>query len=639
MKRYFYVILLAALTLFKANGQKPLNHLYLGNDTHTDLIWNGNEEEWYKYSLDMAKFYLKIGESTRGNPPEARSKWNYDVAWTLYMIEKRESKEFFSRIIDQIRLEQASVPFNFTLPVYGASTLESVLRGLYYGGHLERTFGLDLDLAICQENATIPLGLASLWAGCGARYSWRGVCNCATKINTIGTRNHEIYWYTGLDDSRILMKWYSNYGWNAQLGGYGEMLEPTVAVIQMDTLCGSKRYPYHVAGAFGKGWDNIHNYSYDLAWGLGHRTRPGTKLYLSNQVDFFRHFESEYGHALPAVSLSYGNEWDLNLASLSEVSGQLRRSMEKLRTAEAMAAVISRGTNSILKGLEPLKQDFLYGISMYNLHGWTADGPFDRHDFATYMRNQQKKVTVYTDSLFACSARELGKMIHDGGRDHVVFVFNALSWERNGLVDIQLNGDFNAIRDLETGEISEGMIIDKDKEKQLRVHVKAIPSTGYKLFELITSEGKNVRDPFRFSQNILETPFYKVSLSRSGTISSLYDKKLKKDWVKGRINDLGKTKEEGKNIRILEKDTWHIKLLCQSPLPVKHECIITFYADHRRIDFENSIHQNFDSLLHWSFGFNVDIPDVWHEEIGAVIRAKLASAGGHYADRMARYDY
>ena len=97
-------------------------------------------------------------------------------------------------------------------------------------------------MAVCQENATIPLGLASLWAGSGAKYSWRGVCNCARKMKTVGPRDHEIYWYTGLDDSRILMKWYSNYGWNAELGGYAEMLEPTVAVIQMDTLTDSKRY-------------------------------------------------------------------------------------------------------------------------------------------------------------------------------------------------------------------------------------------------------------------------------------------------------------------------------------------------------------------------------------------------------------
>jgi alpha-mannosidase len=603
-------------------------------------MWNATEDEWYKYNFDMAKFYLNIGESTKGNAPEARSKWNYDVAWTLDMMEKRAPKEFLDRVIDQIKLGQASVPFNYTLPVYGASTLESVLRSFYYAGHLERAYGLDIDLAICQENATIPLGLASLWAGSGAKYSWRGVCNCATRINTIGQREHEIYWYTGLDGSRILMKWYSNFGWNAELGGYGEMLEPTVAVIQMDTLCGSKRYPYNIAGAFGKGWDNMQNYSYDLAWGLGHRTRPGTKLYLSDQIDFFKHFELEYGKDLPSETVSYGNEWDINLASLAEVSGQLKLSMEKLRTAEAMATIVTYGDKKKLAPLEPLKQDFLHGIGMYNLHGWTADGPISRHDFATYMRKQQTNVSKYVDSLLSFSILEMGKMIDSQGKKNVVFVFNALNWERNGFVDIKINGDFNAILDMGNGKTTEGIVISEDKERYLRVYVNSLPSVGYKLLQLVNARKQATNEMFTFSEDKLETPFYTVKLNKSGAIASLFDKKLNKEWVKGKLNDLGESEpDNGENIKVIEKDARHIKILCASGSPVKHHCLITFYADNTRIDFDNTIQQNFDGILHWSFGFNVDQPEVWHEEVGAVIKAKLASAGGHYADKMARYDY
>ena len=640
MKQNLLIFCAVLFLSVNLSGQKPLKHLYLGNDTHTDLMWNATEDEWYNFNLGMAIFYLNIGESTKGNAPEARSKWNYDVAWTLDMIEKRAPKELFERVIDQIKLGQASVPFNYTLPVYGGSTLESVLRSFYYAGHLERTYGLDIDLAICQENATIPLGLASLWVGSGARYSWRGVCNCATRINTIGPREHEIYWYTGLDGSRILMKWYSNYGWNAELGGYGEMLEPTVAVIQMDTLCGSKRYPYYIAGAFGKGWDNMQNYSFDLTWGLDHRTRPGTKLYLSDQIDFFKHFESEYGNELPSETVSYGNEWDINLATLAEVSGQLKLSMEKLRTAEAMAVIVSEGDNMKLAPLEPLKQNFLHGIGMYNLHGWTADGPINRHDFATYMRKQQSNVSIYVDSLLSFSMFEMGKMIDSHGQKNVVFVFNALNWERNGFVDIKINGDYNAVLDMGNGRTTEGIVVNEDNRNILRVYVSHIPSVGYKLYKLVTIGKQAADEMFTFSEDKLETPFFTVKFFKSGAIASLFDKKLKKEWAKGKLNDLGGSEpDKGENIKVIEKDDRHIKILCAAGAPVKHSCLITFYADIARIDFDNTIQQNFDGILHWSFGFNVDQPEVWHEEVGAVIKAKLASAGGHYANKMARYDY
>ncbi len=634
------ILILLLINRLYAFSQDTVKHLYLGNDTHTDLMWNGTEDEWYKYNLDMARFYLKLGEDTKNNTPEARSKWNYDVAWTLYMMEKNEPETFFHRIVDQIKNGQASVPYNFTLAVYGGSTLESVLRSFYYGGHLQRKYGIDMNLAICQENATIPLGLASLWAGSGAKYSWRGVCNCATKVNTVGNRDHEIYWYTGLDGNRVLMKWYSNYGWNGELGGYSEMLEPTIAVNQMDKLCGTERYPYNIAGAFGKGWDNIHNYSYDLVWGLNHRTLPNTKVYLSNQTDFFNHFESVYAHSLPEVSLSYGNEWDLNLASLAETSGKVKASMEKLRTAEAMAAIISVEDSARFNNLKDEKSNFLYGISVYNIHGWTADGPIGRHDFATYMRKQEGKISNYVDHLYEQALRELGKKIIPGNLNDVYFVFNALNWERSGIVEIYTDKGYTEAIDLESGEKVPGSISRINGEICLKLWLKNIPSTGYKLIQLVGDKTHGKNNVFSLSDNILETPYYKVNLSKSGAITSLFDKNHSKEWVKGLLNDLGCADiNNGHEIEVIELTNHSITLFCQSSDPVKHETSITFYAMDTRIDFQNKILQNFDSLLHWTFNFNIEEPEVWHEEVGAIIQAKKASAGGYYADRMARYDY
>src|SRR5262249_1421329 len=65
----------------------------------------------------------------------------------------------------------------------------------------------------------------------------------------------------------------------------------------------------------------------------------------------------------------------------------------------------------------------------------------------------------------------------------------------------------------------------------------------------------------------------------------------------------------------------------------------TFIRNSRRIDIRNDIGQLFGDVKTWSFGFNFDHPDVWHEEVGAVIRAKLLTDGGHYSPRNARYDW
>ena len=66
-------------------------------------------------------------------------------------------------------------------------------------------------MAVAMENQTLPLGLASLWAGSGAQYSWRGVCGCASRVPTapLAARATKSTGATGHDGQRVLMKWHS----------------------------------------------------------------------------------------------------------------------------------------------------------------------------------------------------------------------------------------------------------------------------------------------------------------------------------------------------------------------------------------------------------------------------------------------
>jgi alpha-mannosidase len=314
--------------------------------------------------------------------------------------------------------------------------------------------------------------------------------------------------------------------------------------------------------------------------------------------------------------------------------------MEKLRTAESMAALVSIGDNKIFEVLKQYKEDFLYGISVYNLHGWTADGPIDRHDFASFMRKQQQKVTDYVDTLYNLSLNEMGRKINVDGLDNGIFIYNTLNWDRKGFVDIPIKKDYNCLSDPRTNKVINGHIISKDQSQYLRIFVDEIPSMGYKVYQLTNKNISSQEEIFQFKDDTLETPLYIVHISRSGAIDYLFDKKAKKNWVKGRINDIGSNNHESGSIKqIIKNAPGQITLLCRSDEPVKYESRITFYADNPRVDFQNTIMENYDELLHWTFNFNVEKPEVWHEEIGAVIKAKLASAGGHYADRMARYDY
>ena len=62
-----------------------------------------------------------------------------------------------------------------------------------------------------MENQTLPGGVASLWAGSGAKYSWKGICTCADQA-PYWHRTEEVFRWQGPDNKELLMKWYQLSG-------------------------------------------------------------------------------------------------------------------------------------------------------------------------------------------------------------------------------------------------------------------------------------------------------------------------------------------------------------------------------------------------------------------------------------------
>jgi alpha-mannosidase len=73
--------------------------------------------------------------------------------------------------------------------------------------------------------------------------------------------------------------------------------------------------------------------------------------------------------------------------------------------------------------------------------------------------------------------------------------------------------------------------------------------------------------------------------------------------------------------------------------PLAHTSAITLFRDLDRIEIQNEITQNFNAVHTWGFSFAIQNPDVYHEEVGAILRTRLTTDGGHYSPRNARYDW
>jgi alpha-mannosidase len=654
MKNYILSILLLCCFCTFAQSQK---RLYIAIDDHTDYMWTADEAKYDSAFVQMLDFYLDQIDSTKNNEPDFQARFNCDGSAWLKAYQKYRSPAQFNRLIAAIKSGHISSPLNSLVSTYGAQPTEAVLRGMYYAGSLERKHDLRFTLAQSMENNTIPLGLASLWAGSGVKYSYKGVGGYGSQMSYAyrENRRNQLYQYKGLDGSSVLTKWYDyNEKSNPAFGGYAEcrlypkkrtvsQTEELEQVIdKLDAYANTKTYPFNIAGAFGYGWDDLSTFvSNPFIDAAKNRSTDTRKVRVSNEVDFFEDVNQTYPN-LPAESLSYGNEWDIYCASMNETTAKVRRSLEKLRSAEALASIVSLNNKQFGSSLTESKLKAWESLGFYWEHNWTADGPVSRNARAKWQEKLQNNLTNYVDSLFLLSSTELGKQLSKA-KNPRFYVFNPLSWIRNDVADIAYDGDFPVkVLDVSSNQEVEKQLITKEGKKYLRIWATNLPSVGYKVFEIQKDAPKVFVNKLSASGDQISNPFYHIKLSPSGAITEIIDRKANNKQVvlAGKsLNNLGvKNLQEG-TLTVENAGPVSITLKAVSADPILHTVRLTLFANTPRIIIEDHIQANFKDVKTWDFAFNLKDQTTRHEEVGAILTAKSEKRGGHYSSKQARLDW
>lgn len=631
--------------------------IYLAPDDHTDYLWSLDEEGYRLAFLEMLDYYLDQIDATSSNPPPHQARWNCDGSFWLWTYEKNKTAAEFNRLISRIRDGRISAPMTALVSCYGGQPMEAVLRGMYYAGSLERRFDVRFPMAVAMENQTLPFGLGALWGGAGAKYSWRGICACASRGNDARDREHEVYWWKGPDGSRILMKWNSILVDNQHLGGYAEARDPFKIVDFMDSdVSFLRRYPYRVIGAFGKGWDDAKTLTDQFLRAAPAKTTPERLVIISNEQDFFEDFERTYGTNLPTVAASFGNEWDVYSASMPETSARVRRAVETLRNAEAMATLVSLHDPTFMPGRAAEREQAWMNLGLFWEHDWTADGELvSRGERAAWQRRLAAQIEGYVEALHRDAVSALSRQIGGGPGTTRFFVFNALGWAHTDVADLPWPdpprpglralrwASTNAVHvvDLTSGEVVPSQVLTNNGTRFLRVLASNVPPVGYKVFEVRSGAGREFSQAATVEDGVLENRFHRITLRGRGAITSWIDRQRgNRELVRvieGRaINDLGPA--EG-TLELESAGPVSVTLRATASEPLAHTTRITVFRDQDRVEIQNEITGNFVNTPTWSFAFNLDEPDLWHEEVGAVLRARLLADGGHYSPRNARYDW
>lgn len=646
---FSFIVLSVGASSVHAQKEK----IYLAPDDHTDYVWTAEEKEYRKAILDMTDYYLDLTDKSMSEPADFQSRWNLDGSLWMWTWENNRDQKQVQRLVDRLKDGHFSMPMTFAVSTYGGMPTEAALRGMYYSGSIERRYGLKLDMALAMEDQTLPNGLGALWAGSGAKYSWRGICNCATKLKPTldHWRSNEIYWWKGPDDSRILLKWYSWYprksGYHP--GTYLEVDQPPVGgeIPLLQEKAFHDRYPYKIYGLFGEGGDNLTTMNDLIPRVAKSLTRPDREVIVSNEEDFFRDFETTYGDKLPTYQGSFGNEWDMYSASMQELSSSVRRATENLRSAEALETLVSLKQPAYPRQFKAQRDQAWTSYGLYWEHDWTADSHFlPRTIRADWQRRIAHDITSYTDTLAASSRDALGGLIARKGTAQRFYVFNALNWVRTDAADLPYSGPKDVhVVDLVTGRTVPHQFVDAAEDdgstlKKLRILATEIPSVGYKVYEVVAGKGDAFADALTANGNVLENADYRVKLNERGAIDSIISKKTGGQElaanIDGRgVNDLG---AGSGTVTVKNAGSVSVTLEAKANGPVAHTTQLTLYRDLDRIAIRNEITANFSDVRTWAFSFKLQDPDVWHEEIGAINHARLQPEGD-YAAKYSRLDW
>ncbi len=162
------------------------------------------------------------------------------------------------------------------------------------------------------------------------------------------------------------------------------------------------------------------------------------------------------------------------------------------------------------------------------------------------------KISELTQYITSSALQKIASEINLKDKDIPVVVFNTLSWERSGIVNVKLkNTNIKEIKDC-NGEKTDF----QQQDSVLCFYASDIPACGYKTFWLKTGKTKEQKNSLQVTETALENSFYKIEINPgNGNIRHFYDKINKRD-----VLEAGK---EGNVLEFLQDipdkyDAWNI---------------------------------------------------------------------------------
>jgi len=363
------------------------------------------------------------------------------------------------------------------------------------------------------------------------------------------------------------------------------------------------------------------------------------RVIVSNETDFFEDFEASYGSLLGSYGAAFGNEWDLYTATLGEETAAMRRSLEKLRTAEAAATIAALGDPTVLNGRAVARDSATMGFGLYYDHSFGPGPAVSEAVRGAWQRRIQGQVARYVDDLHDDMLAALGAMVPAAASGEAHVVFNALSWSRTDAVDLAsaVAAPRHAV-DLATGAEVPSQEVTVDGAPRLRILAAGVPSVGYRVYVVRPGAPGAFPPSASVAGATVDDGRYAVTLGAAGQVTSLVDHgDGDRELVAagGSLHALG---SGAGTVTVESAGPVSTTLRVDAGGTPAHVTRVTLVRGVNRVAIEGLITQNFGDRQRYRYQFALPGAVIRHEEVGMIARVGRLAQGGDYADENTRTD-
>ncbi len=646
--------------------------IYFVPITHHDLGYTDTIENVLNRYSGFYDDIVRFCRQTDDWPDEAKYHYTAEGAWAMkHFVETRdkESLEELGKYVRQGRIEIGALMGN---QISTLCSHEELVRLMYPSFRMARQFGGQILTGSITDVPGLSWGLPTVMAGAGVRYFFAGLPTYfewgRNDIHTFWDESAilrhgrpDAFRWQGPDGKSVLVYYQSSYGF------FGDVTGPHSYKYVMDRLTGEleqmqkRGTPFNIMRYIHNGVDNyppnveiseiVREWNSQWAY---------PKLIVGTNMMFFKELEKQcsdvrtFRGELPDTdyvvgALSTAKETTINRRTHDELA-----CAEKLATIASLAADLSYPADDIRKAYDDMM--------LYDEHTWGKDYPAGKlQDWAWNEKGHYAyRAAGLTQQVINASVSGLVNKIGRREDGHYIVVFNPLSFARTDIVRLpKFRGSASEVYDLSLPgkgpEVCQYVDLagpqsavpyaayrhargqfEPHELRDLVFVAKDVPPLGYKVFKLGDTKTSSPPNEMVVGTDMLESRFYRIKVDpKTGGISSIYDKELKRELVDDRaphkVNQFvmrwiqSGAVEGPTSVTIRKGQTGPVygSLVINaqgSGCPqITQEIIL--YDQIKRIDFANRILKDSTPLqeIYFAFPFKMDKPEFRFEGSNSVI--------------------